>query len=148
MESIAGAVVLTTKSADRTDYILHPVTGEQLPDAMEDSIRQFRENHDGRFDVQVVISDGLNALAIMEQGHLDVFLDQLQRRLANAGFRASPKPLMFTSGRVRAGYRTGELMFGGLEGPRAILHIIGERPGTGHRTFLDLYHLANGRRLG
>ena len=40
-----------------------------------------------------------------------------------------------TSGRVRAGYRIGEILFAGLDGPRAILHAIGERPGTGHRTF-------------
>ncbi|MCH8084512.1 MAG: ethanolamine ammonia-lyase light chain EutC, partial [Myxococcales bacterium] len=39
------------------------------------------------------------------------------------------------SGRVRAGYRVGEILFAHLDGPRAILHAIGERPGTGHRTF-------------
>jgi ethanolamine ammonia-lyase large subunit len=38
-------------------------------------------------------------------------------------------------GRVRAGYRIGEELFGGLPGRRAILHVIGERPGSGHRTF-------------
>ncbi|MEQ9408249.1 MAG: ethanolamine ammonia-lyase light chain EutC [Fuerstiella sp.] len=42
---------------------------------------------------------------------------------------------MVTSGRVRAGYRIGETLFGGLPGHRAVLHVIGERPGTGHRTF-------------
>ena len=42
---------------------------------------------------------------------------------------------MVTGGRVRAGYRIGEQLFGGLPGRRAILHVIGERPGTGHRSF-------------
>ena len=42
---------------------------------------------------------------------------------------------MVRSGRVRAGYRIGEALFAGLAGTRAILHVIGERPGTGHRTF-------------
>ena len=36
---------------------------------------------------------------------------------------------------MRAGYRIGEILFGGLPGRRAILHVIGERPGTGHNTF-------------
>ena len=135
MTSVSGAVALSTKSIDRTDYILHPATGEQLPDVAEDAIRQLRKTQAGRFDVQVAISDGLNALAIMETSHLDVFLERLRKGLHDAGFRTSPRPLVFTSGRVRTGYRAGELLFGGLEGPRAILHIIGERPGTGHRTF-------------
>ncbi len=135
IQSIAGVVRLETESADRTDYILHPTTGETLTDGAEDAIRRVRDEQQGRFDVQVVISDGLNALAIMEEGHLDVFLQRLRSGLTEAGFRPSSTPLLLTSGRVRAGYRAGELLFGGLPGPRAILHVIGERPGTGHRTF-------------
>ncbi|MEO2034651.1 MAG: ethanolamine ammonia-lyase subunit EutB [Planctomycetaceae bacterium] len=135
VDSVPDAIVIATKSANRRDYILHPTTGEQLPEAAEAKIRQLREDQQGRFNVQVVISDGLNALAIMEDGHVDVFLERLRTGLASARFRTSPEPLLFTSGRVRAGYRTGELLFDGLEGPRAILHVIGERPGTGHRTF-------------
>ena len=135
ISSVPGVVSLTTRSADRTDYILHPATGEELPNATEKVIDDLRESQEARFNVQVVVSDGLNALAIMENSHLDVFLEQLRTDLGTAGFKPSPSPLLFTSGRVRAGYRTGELLFGGLKGPRAILHVIGERPGTGHRTF-------------
>jgi ethanolamine ammonia-lyase large subunit len=43
--------------------------------------------------------------------------------------------LIVNSGRVRAGYRIGELLFADLDGPRALVHVIGERPGSGHRTF-------------
>ena len=86
-------------------------------------------------DVQIVISDGLNALAIMEDGHLAPFLKRLRSGLDDRELIVSPEPLVVTSGRVRAGYRIGEILFAGLDGPRAILHVIGERPGTGHRTF-------------
>ena len=86
-------------------------------------------------DVQIVISDGLNALAIMEDGHLAPFLKRLRSGLDERELIVSPEPLVVTSGRVRAGYRIGEILFAGLDGPRAILHVIGERPGTGHRTF-------------
>jgi ethanolamine ammonia-lyase large subunit len=51
------------------------------------------------------------------------------------GFRPAPELIVLTSGRVRAGYRIGETLYAGLPGQRAILHIIGERPGTGHHTF-------------
>jgi ethanolamine ammonia-lyase large subunit len=42
------------------------------------------------------------------------------------------------SGRVRAGYRAGELLFGNLPDRQsrcAMLHLIGERPGSEHHSF-------------
>ncbi len=38
---------------------------------------------------------------------------------------------------MRAGYRAGEILFGDstAEGPRALIHVIGERPGSGHHSF-------------
>ena len=86
-------------------------------------------------DVQIVISDGLNAMDIMQDGHLAPFLKRLRGGLDDRGLIVSSEPLVVTSGRVRAGYRIGEILFVGIDGPRAILHVIGERPGTGHRTF-------------
>jgi ethanolamine ammonia-lyase large subunit len=71
----------------------------------------------------------------MDDGHLAPFLLQLRAGLRRAGMQPAPDNIVVTSGRVRAGYRTGELLFAGLPGPRAILHVIGERPGTGHHTF-------------
>jgi ethanolamine ammonia-lyase large subunit len=132
---IPGSLPLQTRSNDRTDYILHPATGEQLSDESLAALRDLRRSHAGKFDVQVVISDGLNALSIMDPGHLDPFLKQLRAGLRRAGLRPAPEHLVFTSGRVRAGYRVGETLFAGLAGKRAILHVIGERPGTGHHTF-------------
>ena len=46
--------------------------------------------------------------------------------------------LVIRSGRVRAGYRIGERVFRSREGRMQILHIVGERPGSGHRT-LSIY---------
>ena len=44
---------------------------------------------------------------------------------------------MLSLGRVRAGYRAGELLFGDAtaEAPRALIHVIGERPGSGHHSY-------------
>jgi ethanolamine ammonia-lyase large subunit len=135
IDSVPGRVPLETESADRTDYILHPTTGERLDATSMATLRRLRQQQAGRFNVQIVISDGLNALAIMEDGHLAPFLDQLRGDLTKHGLSVSPENLVVTSGRVRAGYRIGETLYGGLERPRAIVHLIGERPGTGHRTF-------------
>ena len=126
---------LSTRSADRSDYILHPASGERLSVESLDAVRELRRVHNGRYDVQIVISDGLNALSIMDPGHLAPFLKQLRAELSREGYRPAPEHLVVTSGRVRAGYRIGETLFADLPGNRAILHVIGERPGTGHHTF-------------
>ncbi|RUL81990.1 ethanolamine ammonia-lyase subunit EutB [Tautonia sociabilis] len=126
---------LSTRSADREDYILHPESGERLSPQAEDALRLLRARHAGRYDAQIVISDGLNALAIGDEDQLFPFLDRLRAQLSRLGYSPSPEHLVVTSGRVRAGYRIGEALFGGLPGRRALLHVIGERPGTGHRTF-------------
>ena len=128
-------LALTTRSADRMQYILHPETGERLDEASQARLFRLREEHAGRYDVQIVVSDDLNALAIMDEGHLAPFLEQLHSELTDKGLRTAPQHLVLKSGRVRAGYRIGETLFGGLSGPRAVVHVIGERPGSGHHTF-------------
>lgn len=135
ISQIPDSLRLSTQSADRTDYILHPQTGELPSQASLEKLIKLRQLYGGNYDVQVVISDGLDALAITDEGHLDVFLPELRRRLADDGFHLAPSPIVLTSGRVRAGYRIGEILFSNLAGSRAILHVIGERPGTGHHTF-------------
>lgn len=135
---------IMTRSADRTDFILHPTSGEQLSDAAQKTVAELRRRHDGKFNVQIVISDGLNALSIMDPGQLAPFLAQLRAELTKAGMKPSPENLVFTAGRVRAGYRVGEALFADLAGPRAIVHVIGERPGTGHHTFSAYLTVAPG----
>ncbi len=136
--TVPNLVRLGSKSKDRSEYILHPDTGEQLADASLAALRALRERHGGQYDVQLMVSDGLNALAIMDDGHLGPYLDALRAQLTTAGYRVAPEHLVLTSGRVRAGYLAGETLFGGVGSPttrRALIHVIGERPGTGHHTF-------------
>lgn len=133
--ALAEQRLLSTRSRDRRDYILHPTSGEVLDEASLGVVQALRQDQAGRYDVQLVISDGLNALAISDLSQLLPFRDGLRARLTEAGYRVAPQDLVVERGRVRAGYRIGELLFGGLPGRRAILHLIGERPGTGHRTF-------------
>jgi ethanolamine ammonia-lyase large subunit len=135
IDAIPNALRLATQSADRADFILHPTTGERLDEPSTALLHRLRQQHAGRIDVQIVISDGLNALAIMEDGQLGPFLEGLWADLDERKMSVSPEHLVMTSGRVRAGFRIGEILYAGLDGPRAILHVIGERPGTGHRTF-------------
>ncbi|MDG2220538.1 MAG: ethanolamine ammonia-lyase subunit EutB [Rubripirellula sp.] len=142
---IPAAVGIHTQSADREDYILHPTTGEQLEPSSLQRIDELRHQQNGKTEIQIVISDGLNALAIQEDDQLLPFLTQFRQQLRNAGMSVGKEHLVVTSGRVRAGYRIGERLFAGLKGNRIIAHIIGERPGTGHRTFSVYLTAADGK---
>jgi ethanolamine ammonia-lyase large subunit len=97
-----------------------------------------------------VISDGLNAKAIMDEGHLTPYLQEMRRLLAEADVPMSDTNILVTGGRVRAGYRIGELLFPKADnkGFRGILHIIGERPGTMHHSYSVYITVAKGSVWG
>ena len=101
--------------------------------------RRFATRSAAAYDVQIVVSDGLNALALTDDGHLAPYLDGAAPRLCSpAGLRPAPEHVVVTNGRVRAGYRIGEMLFGGARAGgrrRRSVHVIGERPGNGHHTF-------------
>lgn len=133
--TIPGHLPVETLSASRADYILHPTTGESLAPTSIAHLARLVARQGARYDAQLVISDGLNALALREPGQLVPFLEALRTQVAAAGWRLAPEVPVVTSGRVRAGYRIGEQLFAARTGPCALLHVVGERPGTGHQTF-------------
>lgn len=143
-----GATLVATQSINREDYILHPTSGEQLNDESVTATARLRERQRGLVDVQIVLSDGLNALAIRDQEQLDPFLADLKDLLAADGYRVSDELILMRSGRVRAGYEIGRKLFAELPGKRALLHVVGERPGTGHRTFSVYQTCVSGSQWG
>src|SRR4029079_4223343 len=84
----------------------------------------------------------------MDDGHLAPYLEEVRRLLATAGVTMSNKNIVVTSGRVRAGYRIGEVLFARANPNsfRGILHIIGERPGTMHHAYSVYITVAKGKR--
>ncbi|WP_077966120.1 ethanolamine ammonia-lyase [Ensifer adhaerens] len=147
--TVPGVVPVRTLSKDRNDYIAHPTTGETLsPDSVKE-IERIRASWKGAMPKgQIVISDGLNAKAIMDEGHLHPYLEAMRSLLGDAGVTMSDKNILVTSGRVRAGYRIGEMLFGDADPNsfRGILHIIGERPGTMHHAYSVYITVAKGKR--
>ena len=111
-------------------------------------IAGLRRERDAQFNTQIVISDGLNALAVMDGNQLLSLLHRVRTELAGTEFFVSPENLVVNSGRVRAGYRIGEQLFGGRDGMFTILHIIGERPGSGHHTLSVYMTRADGQTWG
>jgi ethanolamine ammonia-lyase large subunit len=114
-----------TAARSRDDYLAHPYLGERL------------SNDEGRLvvtlyptrkpQIQLVVSDGLNADAINEQ--LRILLPLLRRLLTDSGCPPGDIDVVVQNGRVRVGYEIG-----GLVGADVIVHLVGERPGTGLNT--------------
>src|SRR4030095_11008341 len=106
-------------------YLSDPPAGERL--RAEDAARVAALYGARRPQVQLVLSDGLNADALNE--NLRAVLPRLRRGLTEAGLHVGQTDVVVTNGRVRAGYHAGELL-----GVDAVVHLIGERPGTGLNT--------------
>jgi ethanolamine ammonia-lyase large subunit len=116
-------VRVRTLAADRDDYLAHPPQGEQL--RLEDvALVERLYPSDSAPQLQFVISDGLNANAINEQ--LPALLPSVRQLLTRAGVTIGGIDVLVENGRVRAGYHVGQLV-----SATALVHFIGERPGTG-----------------
>jgi ethanolamine ammonia-lyase large subunit len=124
-DSSPSYIRVHTRSTDRDDYLAHPATGELIDD--KDAARIQGLYPARRPQVQVVISDGLNANAINE--NLRSVLPGVRRELLAAGHHIGEIDIVIENGRVRAGYHVGSLLEAEM-----IIHLIGERPGTGINT--------------
>ena len=114
-----------TLSRDRDDYLAHPGSGESIRDKDAGRIAlAAAASASRRAPLQIVISDGLNANALNE--NLRAVLPPLRRELSAAGLNAGEVDVVIQNGRVRAGYHVGAIVDAG-----AVVHLIGERPGTG-----------------
>jgi len=111
-----------TNATDRDDFLAHPPAGEAI--CAHDASRIQALYRTSRPRVQLVISDGLNANALNE--NLRLVLPALKRKLAQQGHLVGDCDVVIENGRVRAGYHVGLLL--DLE---LVVHLIGERPGTG-----------------
>ena len=126
MNTMSGKCVrVSTRSASRDEYLAHPATGEMISD---EDCHHLRRLYRGRAPkIQIVISDGLNANAVND--HLRKVLPPLKRQLKAGRLSLGSTDVVVTNGRVRAGYHVGRLV-----GSDAVIHFIGERPGTGLNT--------------
>jgi ethanolamine ammonia-lyase large subunit len=114
-----------TPSRDREDYLAHPRSGESIRDEDAERIASLAASTGSRrSQVQIVISDGLNANALNE--NLRALLPPLRHELTAAGLHVGDVDVVIQNGRVRAGYHVGALV-----DADAVVHLIGERPGTG-----------------
>jgi ethanolamine ammonia-lyase small subunit len=115
-------ITVATCARDREDYLANARAGERISD--RDAIRLSSLYGARRPRVQLLISDGLNANAANE--NVRELLPALIRRLTDHNCELGQVVVVIRNGRLRAGYHAGALL-----GVDVVIHLIGERPGTG-----------------
>lgn len=122
-----GSIALHSAAATRAIYLQRPDLGRRLDDASRQRLAPCPKN----VDLALVACDGLSALAI--ERHAAPFLAALRERLALESWTVSPLSIVL-QGRVAVGDEVGELLQA-----RAVLVLIGERPGLSSPDSLGLY---------
>jgi ethanolamine ammonia-lyase large subunit len=124
-DATSNPLLVRTAASSRGEYLATPPSGERLRDADARAVAALYPGR--RPQVQVVISDGLNANAVNQQ--LRAILPGIRQALVRSGHRVGERDVVVRNGRVRAGYDVGRHC-----GADVVVHLIGERPGTGLNT--------------
>ena len=122
-----GCIGLHSAAATRAIYLQRPDLGRRLDEPSRQRLAQSEQG----MDLALVACDGLSALAI--ERHAAPFLAALRERLALEAWTVSPLVIV-QQGRVAVGDEVGELLQA-----RAVLVLIGERPGLSSPDSLGLY---------
>ena len=124
-DAAKNPLLVRSASTSRDEYLSAPPSGERLRDDDARAVAALYPHR--RPQVQLVISDGLNANALNEQ--LRAILPTVRQALTAAGHHVGERDVVVRNGRVRAGYDVGA-----RTGAEVVVHLIGERPGTGLNT--------------
>lgn len=122
------ATVLDSAAPDRTTYLARPDLGRRLGAAARAALAR---PGGAPADLALVIGDGLSAPAV--QAHAAPLLAALKPWIAAAGFGLAPT-VVVRQARVAVGDEVGAIL-----GARAVLVLIGERPGLSAPDSLGAY---------
>lgn len=134
--ALAGhrTLALHSAAADRNIYLQRPDLGRRLDAASRDTLAALtpaQTQPARRYDLALVVVDGLSALAIEQNAA--AFLAILQRRIAAENWAIAPIAIV-RQGRVAVGDEVAELL-----DAKAVVVLIGERPGLSSPDSMGLY---------
>lgn len=123
---------LCSAATDRHTYLQRPDLGRKLNPASRARLERLRPPSDERpYDLALVVVDGLSALAIEQNA--PPFLSTLRDHLAQEHWSLAPLCIV-QQGRVAVGDEVGQLL-----GAKAVVVLIGERPGLSSPDSMGLY---------
>jgi ethanolamine ammonia-lyase small subunit len=131
LESLGNdVIVLGSATADRAEYLRRPDLGRKLGKSDREKLLS-EMNAKERYDLVIVISDGLSTSAVMSQTVPLVMA--LFPHLSRAGWKIAPL-IVVKNGRVAIQDEIGEICRAEIS-----LMLIGERPGLGSSDSLGAY---------
>ena len=122
---------LHSAAQSRAEYLQRPDLGRRLNPASQQALMTLRASRQTPYDLAIVLADGLSALAIEQNAR--PFLQALLPRLRQDNWTLAPMTVV-QQARVAVGDEVGSLL-----AARAVLVMIGERPGLSSPDSMGLY---------
>ncbi|HVZ04988.1 ethanolamine ammonia-lyase subunit EutC [Hyphomicrobium sp.] len=124
-------VRIKSASHDRSEYLRRPDLGRRLSSESREALQQLSETALTKLDLVVLVGDGLSSMGVAANvvSTMSAFLDHARR----AGWQLGPV-LLADDARVALGDEAGEIL-----GAKAVLVLIGERPGLSSPDSLGAY---------
>lgn len=134
--AVAPSLTLHSAAADRSVYLQRPDLGRKLDAPSRERLSALprlasKSPSERPYDLALVVVDGLSALAIEQ--NVAPFLTQLQERITPEHWSIAPICIV-EQGRVAIGDEVAELL-----GAKAVVVLIGERPGLSSPDSMGLY---------
>ena len=133
------SIFVHSAAADRTTYLQRPDLGRQLDDPSRQRLKPHRSPDSKRYDLAVVIADGLSTLAV--HSNAIAVIDRFQNHAAAHGWRWAPV-VIASQARVALADEIGERL-----NARLSIILIGERPGLSAADSMGIY-LTHAPRIG
>ncbi|RXJ86679.1 ethanolamine ammonia-lyase subunit EutC [Arcobacter sp. CECT 8985] len=125
-------ILLHSKAQNRSIYLQRPDLGRRLDEHSINLLKNF-SNEDTTYDLAIVIVDGLSSFAIKENAVK--YIQKLTSSLANEQDSWKLAPITIVQqGRVAIGDEVGSLL-----NAKAVMVLVGERPGLSSPDSLGLY---------
>ncbi|MDG3087886.1 ethanolamine ammonia-lyase subunit EutC [Vibrio hannami] len=127
-------IVVNSKARDRMVYLQRPDLGRQLEEMSWENLKAHSLNHDKKYDLAIVIGDGLSSTAI--QNHALPVVERLAQKMVsdnNHDWSLAPITIA-TQARVAIGDDIGECL-----NAKIVLILIGERPGLTSPDSMGIY---------
>jgi ethanolamine ammonia-lyase small subunit len=122
---------ISSATSDRSEYLRRPDLGRKLSDASREALVRASEMEAAKPDLVVLVGDGLSSMGVAV--NTVPFLNAFLPYAAQGGWTLSPV-LLADDARVALGDEAGEILAG-----KAVLMLIGERPGLSSPDSLGIY---------
>jgi ethanolamine ammonia-lyase small subunit len=132
-QEIFTPILLHSQAINRTTYLQRPDLGRRLDKKSVDNLTKVNTLKDEKYDLAIVIVDGLSSLAIRENA--TIFIKKLVEELNidKQSWNLSPITIV-QQGRVAIGDEVGQIL-----NSKIVIVLIGERPGLSSPDSMGLY---------